>query len=116
MSNENTKGPRQEVGSPVRSSRVRAGRGTWAGLCPWGDIPEARFRANVPTVEIGHHHYTPWSWGVELPDDEVLGVVVGFGADGQERILEDVFGASMIVLKHGDGTRGQKTLHYGYEE
>ena len=67
-------------------------------------------------MEIGHHHYTPWSWGAELPDDEVLGVVVGFGADGQERILKDVFGASMIVLKHGDGTRGQKTLHYGYEE
>ena len=38
---------------------------------------------------------------------------MGFRADGQERILEDVFGAKVILLKHGDRTHGQKELHWG---
>ena len=39
------------------------------------------------------------------------------GADGQERILEDVFGAKkMILLKHGNRTPGQKELSWGCEE
>ena len=44
-------------------------------------------------------------------------VMAGFGGDSQERILEDVFGAkNVILLKHGDSTRGQKELHWGCEE
>ena len=40
--------------------------------------------------------------------------MVGFGADEQERILEDIFGAQkkVILLKHGDRTHG----HWGCEE
>ena len=38
------------------------------------------------------------------------GVVHGFGTDGQERILGDVFGAKMVILlKHRDRTMGQKS-------
>ena len=48
-----------------------------------------------------------------------LGVRVGFvgsGADGQERILEDIFGAEkVILLKHRDGTRGQEELPWDHE-
>ena len=37
--------------------------------------------------------------------------MVGFGANGQERIPEDVFGAKkVILLKHRDRTHGQKEL------
>ena len=37
----------------------------------------------------------------------------GFGADGQERILEDIFGAKQVILlKHRDRTCGQKKLHW----
>ena len=40
------------------------------------------------------------------------GGFVGSGADGQERIPEDVFGAKkLILLKHGDRTKGQEELH-----
>ena len=42
------------------------------------------------------------------------GGLVGSGADGQERILEDFFGAKkVILLKHGDRTHGQEELHSG---
>ena len=38
--------------------------------------------------------------------------MVGFKADGQERILEHVFGAKMVILlKHRTRTLGQKELH-----
>ena len=34
---------------------------------------------------------------------------MGFGADGQERILEDIFGAKrVILLKHGTGPVGRE--------
>ena len=36
---------------------------------------------------------------------------VGSRADDQERILEDVFGAKMVILlKHGDRSHGQEEL------
>ena len=43
------------------------------------------------------------------------------GANSQERILEDVFDlqnqwsvkSMVILLKHGDRTRGQEELHWG---
>ena len=39
---------------------------------------------------------------------------MGSGADGQERVLEDVFSAKKaILLKHGDMTCGQEELHWG---
>ena len=41
----------------------------------------------------------------------------GSGSDSQQRILEDVFGTKkMILLKHGDRTRGQIELPWGREE
>ena len=39
---------------------------------------------------------------------------VGSGANDQERILEDVFGAKkVILLKHGDRTGGEEELSLG---
>ena len=38
---------------------------------------------------------------------------MGLGADGQERILEDVFVAKKVtLLKHRDRTHGQEELHW----
>ena len=46
-----------------------------------------------------------------------FGMMVGFGTNGQERILEDVFVAKkVILLKHRDRTHGQKELPWGCEE
>ena len=45
-----------------------------------------------------------------------VGGFMGSRADGQERILEDIFGAKMVILlNHGDRTHGQEELHWGRE-
>ena len=44
--------------------------------------------------------------------DDVVDWWWGFGTDGQESILEDVFGTKeMIILKHGVRNHAQKGLH-----
>ena len=42
---------------------------------------------------------------------------MGSGADGQERILDDFFGAKEVILgRHGATTRGQEELPRDHEE
>ena len=42
--------------------------------------------------------------------------VLGFRAEGQERIPETFWCKKVVLLKHGDWTGGQKELHSGCEE
>ena len=41
--------------------------------------------------------------------------MLGFRANGQERILEISLVQKMVLLKHGDRIPGQKELHWGCE-
>ena len=44
------------------------------------------------------------------------GKMLGFKADGQERILETSLVQKVVLFKYRDRTFGQKGLHWGHEE
>ena len=74
----------------------------WRSLCWPHSIVSVSSRLDILSLTWRTGAWTMGFWG----DGE-------FGADGQERILEDIFGAKKgILLNHGDRTRGQKELYW----